>query len=127
LTAKYAELVVDEAQDCSAADLYILNRGHDLGLPLIIVADPDQAIYDFRGAATQELIRLAGQLGRHELTYNWLRRPGRQPGFPFLRRLGPRRSGGVAVTMFGLVGLGMLTCAMGLFWKSASWTAPRAN
>jgi hypothetical protein len=43
----------------------------------------------------------------------WLRRPGREPGFPFLRRLGPRRGGGVAVTMFGLAGLGMLTCAIG--------------
>jgi hypothetical protein len=35
----------------------------------------------------------------------------------WLRRLGPRRGGGVAVTMFGLAGLGTLTCAMGLFWK----------
>jgi hypothetical protein len=25
--------------------------------------------------------------------------------------------------MFGLAGLGTLTCGMGLFWKSASWTA----
>jgi hypothetical protein len=34
--------------------------------------------------------------------------------------------GGVAVTMFRLAGLGVLTCAMGLFWKSASWTATSA-
>jgi DNA helicase-2/ATP-dependent DNA helicase PcrA len=71
LSAKYAELVVDEAQDCSAADLHILTRLHDAGLPLIIVADPDQAIYGFRGAATQELIGLAERLGRHDLTHNW--------------------------------------------------------
>lgn len=31
LTTKYAELVVDEAQDCSAADLHILSRLHDAG------------------------------------------------------------------------------------------------
>jgi hypothetical protein len=71
LTAKYAELVVDEAQDCSAADLHILSRLHDAGLPLVVVADPDQAIYGFRGAATQELTRLAERLGRHDLTHNW--------------------------------------------------------
>ncbi len=71
LTAKYTELVVDEAQDCSAADLHILSRLHDAGLPLVIVADPDQAIYGFRGAATQELTRLADRLGHHDLIHNW--------------------------------------------------------
>jgi hypothetical protein len=71
LTAKYAELVVDEAQDCSAADVYILNRLHNLGLPLIVVADPDQAIYGFRGAATHALASLAERRGRHDLTHNW--------------------------------------------------------
>ena len=71
LTAKYAELVVDEAQDCSAADVYILNRLHNLGLPQIVVADPDQAIYGFRGAATHALASLAERLGRHDLTHNW--------------------------------------------------------
>lgn len=71
LTAKYSELVVDEAQDCSAADLYILGKLHDAGLPLIVVADPDQAIYGFRGAASETLIRLADRLGRHDLTHNW--------------------------------------------------------
>ena len=33
LRAKYAELIIDEAQDCSAADLYILTQLHDAGLP----------------------------------------------------------------------------------------------
>ena len=71
LTAKDAELVVDEAQDCSAADLHILNRLRGAGLSLVVVGDPDQAIYGFRGAATQELTRLADRLGRHDLTHNW--------------------------------------------------------
>ena len=39
--------------------------------PLIVVADPDQAIYSFRGAATGELAALAGRLGTQELTHNW--------------------------------------------------------
>jgi DNA helicase II / ATP-dependent DNA helicase PcrA len=63
--------VVDEAQDCSTADLYILNDFYDVGLPLVVVADPDQAIYGFRGAATHALTSLAGRLGRHDLTHNW--------------------------------------------------------
>jgi superfamily I DNA/RNA helicase len=71
LTAKYAELVVDEAQDCSTADLHILDRLRDAGLPLVVVADPDQAIYGFRGAATEALAALAARLGRHDLTHNW--------------------------------------------------------
>ncbi len=71
LTAKYAELVVDEAQDCSAADLYILTKLHDASLPLVIVADPDQAIYAFRGTATDALTSLAERLGRRDLTHNW--------------------------------------------------------
>ena len=41
------------------------------GLPLVVVADPDQAIYGFRGAATHALTSLAGRLGRHDLTHNW--------------------------------------------------------
>jgi DNA helicase II / ATP-dependent DNA helicase PcrA len=71
LAAKYAELVVDEAQDCSTADLHILDQLHDAGLPLVVVADPDQAIYGFRGAATDALTALAARLGRHDLTHNW--------------------------------------------------------
>jgi DNA helicase II / ATP-dependent DNA helicase PcrA len=71
LAIKYAELVVDEAQDCSAADLYILSQLHDAGLPLVVVADPDQAIYGFRGAASDALASLADRLGRRDLTHNW--------------------------------------------------------
>jgi UvrD/REP helicase N-terminal domain len=49
----------------------ILNKLYDVGLPLVVVADPDQAIYGFRGAATHALTSLAGRLGRHDLTHNW--------------------------------------------------------
>jgi DNA helicase-2/ATP-dependent DNA helicase PcrA len=71
LTAKYDELIVDEAQDCSATDLHILTQLHEHGLPLILVADPDQAIYDFRGAASADLHKLNDQLGTREITRNW--------------------------------------------------------
>jgi UvrD/REP helicase N-terminal domain len=55
--------VIDEARDCSTADLYILNKLYDVGLPLVVVADPDQAIYGFRGADTV----LTGPLDRSAL------------------------------------------------------------
>jgi DNA helicase II / ATP-dependent DNA helicase PcrA len=71
LSAKYSELVIDEAQDCSAADLHILTQLLDADLPLVLVADPDQAIYGFRGACTADLARLANRLGRQDLTHNW--------------------------------------------------------
>ena len=69
--AKYAELVVDEAQDCSAADLHILRQLHELDLPLILICDPDQAIYGFRGAANDALMALATTLGHRKLVHNW--------------------------------------------------------
>ncbi|MFF9476945.1 UvrD-helicase domain-containing protein [Streptomyces roseolus] len=37
LRSRFAEVVVDEAQDCSAADLAILQLLHDAGLPLVLV------------------------------------------------------------------------------------------
>jgi DNA helicase-2/ATP-dependent DNA helicase PcrA len=71
LAAKYDELIVDEAQDCSATDLHILTELHEHGLPLILIADPDQAIYDFRGAASADLHALNDRLGAREITRNW--------------------------------------------------------
>lgn len=62
------------------------------------------------GAPRQRPAASACALGKTDTGGGWLRRPGRQPGFPFLRRLGPWRGEGVAVTMFGLAGLGVLTC-----------------
>ncbi len=63
--------MVDEAQDCSTADLYILNKLCDVGLPLVVVADPDQAIYGFRGRRHLRVDLPGGRLGRHDLTHNW--------------------------------------------------------
>ncbi|WP_150252477.1 UvrD-helicase domain-containing protein [Nocardiopsis deserti] len=52
LTARFSELVVDEAQDCSAEDRRILQDLAARGLPLMLVGDPDQAIYGFRDTAS---------------------------------------------------------------------------
>ena len=73
----------------------------------------DHQLAEPPGALRQTPAASACAFGKTDAVGGWLRRPGREPGFPFLRRLGRRRGGGVAVTMFGLAGLGMLTCAMG--------------
>lgn len=48
IAARFAELIVDEAQDCNPMDLRLLQWLRDSGLPVSVVADPDQAIYGFR-------------------------------------------------------------------------------
>ncbi|MFF7903644.1 UvrD-helicase domain-containing protein [Streptomyces sp. NPDC007920] len=77
LLSRFAEVVVDEAQDCSAADLAILQLLHDAGLPLVLVGDPDQAIYAWRGAEPRALQSFAAQLSPapHRLTGNWRSSP----------------------------------------------------
>lgn len=51
LAARFREVIVDEAQDCNADDVAVLEwmRSHDI--PLVIVCDPDQAIFEFRKGA----------------------------------------------------------------------------
>ncbi|WP_445277721.1 UvrD-helicase domain-containing protein [Streptomyces sp. DSM 41033] len=77
LRSRFAEVVVDEAQDCSAADLAILQLLHEAGLPLILVGDPDQAIYAWRGAEPQALKNFTARLSpsAHRLTGNWRSSP----------------------------------------------------
>ncbi|GGR82585.1 hypothetical protein ADL01_23640 [Streptomyces sp. NRRL WC-3618] len=77
LRSRFAEVVVDEAQDCSAADLAILQLLHDAGVPLVLVGDPDQAIYAWRGAEPQALHAFAARLSptAHPLTGNWRSSP----------------------------------------------------
>jgi ATP-dependent DNA helicase UvrD/PcrA len=55
LRGRFHEVLVDEGQDCNPHDLAILTwlRGH--GVPVTVVADPDQAIYEFRRSVPAEL------------------------------------------------------------------------
>ncbi|NKZ00010.1 UvrD-helicase domain-containing protein [Nocardiopsis alborubida] len=72
LTARFSELVVDEAQDCSAEDRRILQELAARGLPLMLVGDPDQAIYGFRNTESASdapvLLDVAQPL---RLRHNW--------------------------------------------------------
>ncbi|GAA2617652.1 UvrD-helicase domain-containing protein [Paractinoplanes durhamensis] len=72
LRSRFAEIVVDEAQDCSVTDVEIMTALHRLGIPLVVVADPDQMIYSWRDAELRTLRDLAVELGQTvELNGNW--------------------------------------------------------
>ncbi len=76
LAGRFSEIVVDEAQDCSAHDLAILSELHVAGIPLVFVCDPDQAIYEFRGALPTNIRAFGAKLGSPvELTGNWRSSP----------------------------------------------------
>lgn len=57
LSARFSEIVVDEAQDCSPEDLEIVNWLRASDIHTKIVCDPHQSIYQFRGGVTDELLR----------------------------------------------------------------------
>lgn len=48
--------MVDEAQDCSFIDWAIINHISSASGNLFVVGDPDQCIYQWRGAAPKHLI-----------------------------------------------------------------------
>ena len=55
LSARFRELIVDEAQDCNPADLEIINWLRRAGIATKIICDPHQSIYEFRGGVTEDL------------------------------------------------------------------------
>ncbi|MFF0451692.1 UvrD-helicase domain-containing protein [Streptomyces sp. NPDC004609] len=69
---RFFEIVVDEAQDCSELDLAILEQMHRAGLPLVVVADTDQGIYEWNDARPQDLHSFTRRPPTHlELNGNW--------------------------------------------------------
>jgi DNA helicase-2/ATP-dependent DNA helicase PcrA len=50
LSARFHLLLVDEVQDCDAAEIEVF-RGLGKHIPTVLVADPEQGIYEFRGSA----------------------------------------------------------------------------
>lgn len=53
---KFDYIMVDEAQDCSFIDWAIINHISSASGNLFVVGDPDQCIYQWRGAAPKHLI-----------------------------------------------------------------------
>lgn len=50
LAHRFAEVIVDEFQDCDENEHAIVDLLAGAGINTVVVADPDQAIYEFRGA-----------------------------------------------------------------------------
>jgi hypothetical protein len=70
VAARFAELIVDEAQDCDESQLAVLAQLRRLGLRVALVADPDQAIYEFRQATPLALVQAAKGMHPMALTGN---------------------------------------------------------
>ncbi|GII56090.1 hypothetical protein Pth03_44790 [Planotetraspora thailandica] len=49
LRSRFHEIAIDEAQDCDQLELEILGNLHDYGVPLVVVADSHQSIYEYKG------------------------------------------------------------------------------
>ncbi|AEQ53611.1 UvrD-helicase domain-containing protein [Pelagibacterium halotolerans] len=78
LAARFSEVIVDEAQDCNPDDLHIIAWLRDSGLPVKVVCDPHQSIYEFRGGVTDQLFAFAetfDEEGRKALTGNFRSAP----------------------------------------------------
>lgn len=63
IAARFAEVIVDEAQDCNELDLRVLHWLHRMGVSVSVVCDPDQSIYGFRRGDP-------GNLGGFEALYS---------------------------------------------------------
>ena len=69
LATRFAEIIVDEFQDCSAIEHEILHQLEGLGIRVLVVADPDQAIYEFRQAAPRSYVEYRGRLVPEQIVY----------------------------------------------------------
>ena len=76
LAARFSEVVVDEAQDCGPEELRDLGTPQESGVTVIVVADLDQSIFEFRRAEPEGVRAFADGLGvRLPLDGNWRSSP----------------------------------------------------
>lgn len=76
LRARFAEVIVDEAQDCGREELNVLQFLRNCGVRVVMVGDLDQSIYEFRNAtplAVQQFV--AGLPSQLKLEDNWRSSP----------------------------------------------------
>ncbi|MCW2282593.1 superfamily I DNA/RNA helicase [Rhodoblastus acidophilus] len=55
LATRFSEVIVDEAQDCNPDDLNVIRWLRTSGIPTMVICDPHQSIYGFRGGVTDHL------------------------------------------------------------------------
>ncbi len=82
ISASYKYLFVDEYQDCSPIQVKIFDRLSDVMAQSYWVGDSKQAIYAFRGSATELTRAVMSKIARHEdgcttetLKYSWRSQP----------------------------------------------------
>ena len=76
LPARFAEVIVDEAQDCGQEELRILEFLRDCGVRVVMVGDVDQSIYEFRKATPAAVQEFAASLPvQLKLEDNWRSSP----------------------------------------------------
>lgn len=71
LKGRFKEVVIDEAQDCNEVDIFVIKWLKESGIHVIIVCDPDQAIYEFRNSTPEKLIEFTTTLKEIKLTSNF--------------------------------------------------------
>lgn len=72
LRARYRVVLVDEFQDTDPVQWEILRRAFHGHVALVLIGDPKQAVYAFRGAEVLSYLDAVGQADRHEtLGTNW--------------------------------------------------------
>jgi exodeoxyribonuclease V beta subunit len=72
LRARYKVVLVDEFQDTDPVQWEILRRAFHGSVALVLIGDPKQAIYAFRGAEVLSYLDAVGEADRHEtLGTNW--------------------------------------------------------
>ncbi|ARM16078.1 MULTISPECIES: UvrD-helicase domain-containing protein [Rhizobium] len=62
IAARFVEIIVDEAQDCNDDDVFVLEWLRTHGARLVVVCDPDQAIYGFRNGSSANFASFVGKL-----------------------------------------------------------------
>ncbi|SJN12304.1 ATP-dependent DNA helicase UvrD/PcrA [Leucobacter sp. 7(1)] len=67
LASRFSEIIIDEFQDCSDVEVAIVKRLKMLGVNVVVVADPDQAIYEFRDASPESYREYRESLGEAEI------------------------------------------------------------
>lgn len=65
-SARFQELIVDEAQDCNPVDLEIINWFRAAHVPVKVICDPHQSIYGFRGGVTDQLFSFGQSFASNE-------------------------------------------------------------
>jgi len=65
LRSRLAKVFIDEYQDTSPLQGQIFERLEGLGVPLVVVGDPKQAIYAFRNADVEVFRRAMRRAGKH--------------------------------------------------------------